>query len=212
MVKNILRDLKPEEYFFIHTGAVIKNIKEFPVALKEMDEDTFRYHHNPQTNDFANWIKFLSDDKEFVIKIEKALTRGEIIKTVEHQINSVEKVTAAVKIAQKKKLVVQLPAKKEEKKRSKKISRKKAKKAKPKKKAVIKKKKHLEQGGIVKLEKDILSGLKKLNKKDGSWKKLKNWVKKYRKRYSKDLKGGIKEYLLGIVTGLLLGLILGTFI
>ena len=113
MVKNILRTLKPEEYFFLHTGAVIKSIKALPVVLKEMNEDTFRYHHNPQTNDFANWIKFLSDDKEFVVKIEKALTKNEIIKTIELQIRSVEKVAAAVKIAQKKKQVVQLPSKKE---------------------------------------------------------------------------------------------------
>ncbi|MEA3514848.1 MAG: hypothetical protein U9R34_05195 [Nanoarchaeota archaeon] len=207
MVKNILRDLKPEEYFFIHTGAVIKNIKEFPAALKEMDEDTFRYHHNPQTNDFANWIKYLSEDKEFVAKIEKALTKKEIIKTIEHQIISVEKVTAAVKIAQKKKLVTQLPAEKEkgEKKKSKKSPKEKA-KAKSKKKYVRK------QKSVISLEKDILKRLRKIGKKNGSLKKLKNWIKKYGKRQSKHLKGGIKEYLLGMVTGLLLGLILGTFI
>lgn len=203
MVKNILRTLKPEEYFFIHTGAVIKNIRALPVALKEMNEDTFRYHHNPQTNDFANWIKFLSDDKEFVVKIEKALTKEEIIKAIELQIHSVEKVATAVKIAQKKKLVVQLPAKKE---------KKKAEKAKPKKKAVRKKKNARKQKKVASLEKDILEGLRKIGKKKCLWKKLKNLVKKSGKRYAKHLKGGIKEYLLGMITGLLLGLILGTFI
>ena len=66
MAKNILRDLNPEEYFFVHNGAVIRNIKELPAALNKMDESSFRYHHNPQIDDFAKVTSFTKK----ILKVE----------------------------------------------------------------------------------------------------------------------------------------------
>ena len=164
MAKNILRDLKPEEYFFVHDGAVIRDIRELPAALKKMDESSFRYHHNPQIDDFANWIRFLSDDLEFVAKIRKCLTKDEMIKVVEQEISSVEKVAAAVKLAQKKEIGALVPAEKEKaaiakpaKAKKKAIRKKKPKKEKAKpKKERSEKKKPKEHKKLVKLRKDIL--------------------------------------------------------
>lgn len=170
MAKNILRELKPEEYFFVHDGAVIRDIRELPAALKKMDEFSFRYHHNPQIDDFANWIRFLSDDLEFVAKIKKCLTKDEMIKVVEQEISSVEKVAVAIKLAQKKEIGALIPAEKEKpaiakpaKPKKKAIKKKKPKKAKPKKEKARKEKpkkpkqkKPKEHKKLVKFRKDIL--------------------------------------------------------
>ncbi len=221
MTKNILRKLKPDEYFYLHDGKVIKSIEEFPLILKDISDDTFRYHVNPEINDFANWIKFLSDDADFVAKVEKCLTMDDMINAANVKINSLKKVTEAVKKVQEQAVgAVKLKAEKKPLPKKPRVVKKKAakKKAAPKKR-VMKRLKIAEKkavAGIKTAEKKV--GERATEVKEGVIKKINAIIptkarsKSKLKRAPEYLTAGIREYLLGIITGLILGLILSSFI
>lgn len=102
MAKNILRKLNPDEFFYLHNGKKIKSVKAFPKKLRKLDDKTFTYHHNPETNDFANWFRYLSDDSDFISKVEQAQTKQELARVVDGYINSVSDVSKAIKSASQK--------------------------------------------------------------------------------------------------------------
>jgi hypothetical protein len=218
MAKSILRRLQDNEYFYLHDGSVIKSFEELPKKLKEINEDLFRYHVNPQTNDFANWIRFLSDDLDFIARVQKILNREEFIKAVEQEISNVKGVAAAVKKAQMPvKPQKALPQLKKDitdkivpiKKKAEKAIPKKATIAKPVKKAV--KKKSVPAKAKQKKTAEVKTK-KKSTRKRMSKRRVVGFIKDEEEKVAGYLTSGIKEYLLGMITGLILGLIIGSVI
>lgn len=222
MAKNILRQLKPEEYFYLHDGSAIKNIKEVPEVLEKISEDTFRYHVNPQTNDFAKWVRFLSDDQDFAAIVAKCIKKNDMINAVKDKLTSLEKVARAVKEAQGKAIgAIKPKAKKKPRPKRAKPARKKVVKKKAAKKLKAAEKKAVKRFKVAekKAVKDLKAAEKKAAElKDTVLKKLKKITPKKAVGKAKVpctsayLTSGIREYLLGIITGLILGLIISTFI
>ncbi len=50
-------DIKPEQYFVLNNGRVIKNLYELANSLMSMDDDTFNHHVTSDRNDFSNWVR-----------------------------------------------------------------------------------------------------------------------------------------------------------
>lgn len=67
--------LKPEHYFILIDGSVIKSLRELGNSLEEMSEDTFYYHVNEIKNDFHNWVKNVFKEMELAEKLFEAETK-----------------------------------------------------------------------------------------------------------------------------------------
>jgi hypothetical protein len=61
--------IKPENYFVLNSGGVIKDIVELESALEYMIDDDFRHHVTPERNDFSNWIRDIFKETELADKI-----------------------------------------------------------------------------------------------------------------------------------------------
>ena len=48
--------VKPENYFYLCDGGVLKNLKELAKTIRNMPEEHFEHHVNSNNNDFANWV------------------------------------------------------------------------------------------------------------------------------------------------------------
>ena len=57
--KPIARRIKPENYFYLCDGRVLKNLKELTKKIRDMPEEHFGFHVNSEKNDFANWVIYV---------------------------------------------------------------------------------------------------------------------------------------------------------
>jgi len=84
--KQIIKNAKNSECFFVKDGKVIKNVIELSNELDKMTDDIFMYHVNDMKNDFANWIKDIFKEeklaKELFKTIDKDKTQIIILKHV----------------------------------------------------------------------------------------------------------------------------------
>jgi len=78
--EKMYEDVKPEHYFYLNNGNIIKNLFELNNALKTIDEETFRYHVNENRNDFSAWIRDVLKDDRLANSVSKAITREDIIR------------------------------------------------------------------------------------------------------------------------------------
>ena len=76
-------EIKPEEYFRLGNGRILKNLNELLNALKSMNEETLKFHVNEQKNDFGNWVKYVFKDEELTNSIFNSKTKEDIIKAIE---------------------------------------------------------------------------------------------------------------------------------
>ncbi|MDK2907566.1 MAG: hypothetical protein PWQ87_24 [Candidatus Woesearchaeota archaeon] len=67
--KGLLKEIKPEEYFLLCDGLVLKNIYDLIDALETMNDDVFYYHVNDERNDFFNWLKDVFHEEELAQRI-----------------------------------------------------------------------------------------------------------------------------------------------
>jgi len=79
---RILKDVSPNEYFILATGAPLKNIKELVDALDYMDQGVFEYHVNSEKNDFAEWIRWSLNEQELADTIRELSTIKETQNTI----------------------------------------------------------------------------------------------------------------------------------
>ena len=63
-ISTLIKNVKPDKYFFISDGRAIKNVRELAYALDDMSDETFRNHVNKDKNDFAAWISDVIGDVE----------------------------------------------------------------------------------------------------------------------------------------------------
>ena len=62
--KTLLRDVSPDQAFWVSNGPVLKNLEELSNALPAMSGDTFSHHVNKEKNDFSNWVREAIGDKK----------------------------------------------------------------------------------------------------------------------------------------------------
>ncbi len=72
--------IKPEKYFYLRDGQVLKNIKELVVALEKMSDNVFNHHVTKDRNDFVNWVKGVFNEGKLAIDLNKAKTAKEAAK------------------------------------------------------------------------------------------------------------------------------------
>jgi len=79
---KILRDVKPENYFRVCSGAELASLEEFLDALKTMSEDAFKHHVKDGKNDFSDWVRDVIKDDELADALIHATTREETMQIV----------------------------------------------------------------------------------------------------------------------------------
>jgi len=80
--KLCLSDVTVDKVFWCHDGRVMKNLDELSVALREMSEDTFRYHVTADKNDFSKWVEDVIGDHELSAVLKNSSTRSQAGKLV----------------------------------------------------------------------------------------------------------------------------------
>jgi hypothetical protein len=55
--KKEQKHIKPENYFILCTGGIIKNVKELALTIDYLSDEEFRHHVNDERNDFSNWLR-----------------------------------------------------------------------------------------------------------------------------------------------------------
>ncbi len=81
-----LADVLQEKRFWCSDGRVLKNLPQLETALKEMSEETFRYHSSEAKNDFSNWVRDVIGDEKLSMDLQKSTTRLQAAKSVAERI------------------------------------------------------------------------------------------------------------------------------
>jgi hypothetical protein len=82
VIKSRLADVPAGKAFLCHDGRVMKNLEELGVALREMSDDTFRYHVTADRNDFSKWVQDVIGDHELSAVLKNSSTRSQAGKLV----------------------------------------------------------------------------------------------------------------------------------
>jgi len=61
--------------FWCHDGRVLQSLEELAAALRDMPEETFRYHVTKDKNDFRNWVSDVIGDTTLANQLGKAGTQ-----------------------------------------------------------------------------------------------------------------------------------------
>ncbi|RLE42880.1 hypothetical protein DRJ48_02445 [Candidatus Woesearchaeota archaeon] len=67
--------VKPEKYFYLEDGGIIKNIRELALRLDEISDSVFQRHVNQDKNDFANWIEFVFKEKNLAKQLRGVMDK-----------------------------------------------------------------------------------------------------------------------------------------
>lgn len=95
---GLFRNVKPEEYFHMHNGIVLKNLHDLIDILEVIDDEAFNFHVKHDKNDFSEWIRHVFKDNKLADKIRNAKTKIEMIEILETMpaVSESEKPTNAV--------------------------------------------------------------------------------------------------------------------
>lgn len=72
--------------FWSADGRVSRNLKDLRDGLKDMSDETFRYHVSKEKNDFAKWIEDVLQEPVFARKMKTMKTRLTALRTVESEL------------------------------------------------------------------------------------------------------------------------------
>jgi hypothetical protein len=84
--KPCLSDVAADKVFWCHDSRVLKNLDELSVALREMSEDTFRYHVTADKNDFSKWVDDVIGDHELSAELSNCSTQSQAAKVVANSV------------------------------------------------------------------------------------------------------------------------------
>lgn len=79
----LFKNVKPDKYFCLYNGVVLKSLHDLINILEVIDDETFNHHVNEHKNDFAHWIKTSIKDKHIAYKIKDSKTRQKMIEILE---------------------------------------------------------------------------------------------------------------------------------
>lgn len=79
---SMFKNVKPEEYFRLRNGVLLKNMHDLVDMLEIMDETTFGHHVSGRKNDFADWVKHVFADKMLGDRVRSSKSRAEMIDTL----------------------------------------------------------------------------------------------------------------------------------
>lgn len=91
MAQKWLGDCPPDKVFWTNDGRTLKNTRELEAALREMSDDTYRYHVTTSNNDFANWVRDVFGDDKLSRDLAKSVTREQAAKALAERIAFLKK-------------------------------------------------------------------------------------------------------------------------
>jgi mannitol/fructose-specific phosphotransferase system IIA component (Ntr-type) len=80
---SLFKNVKPDQYFHLHNGVVLKNLHDLIDVLEIIDDETFNHHVSGEKNDFSDWIMHVIKSRSLAEKIKKARTKEEMIEVLE---------------------------------------------------------------------------------------------------------------------------------
>jgi hypothetical protein len=89
--EQLLSNAKPEEYFVLKNGRVLKNLYELTNSLTSMDDDTFSHHVNNEKNDFANWVRHVFHDEQLADTVLRRKSKKSILKAINKRLSKIGK-------------------------------------------------------------------------------------------------------------------------
>ena len=89
--RTYLRDVVPEQCFWVNNGIILRNLEELANSLPEMNDETFQHHLNSEKNDFSNWVKDVIGDKKLANELLSARNRESALKKVRNRLNSLKR-------------------------------------------------------------------------------------------------------------------------
>lgn len=82
VARKWLAGVPEDKVFWVQDGRVLKNLADLEAALKEMSEETFRYHLNESKNDFSNWVRDVIGDEKLAGDLWVSTTHNQAIEAV----------------------------------------------------------------------------------------------------------------------------------
>ncbi|MFH1683244.1 MAG: hypothetical protein ABIA37_05610 [Candidatus Woesearchaeota archaeon] len=79
-------DCPEENSFWFNDGQAIRNVAQLPSALKKASPETLNHHVNAETNDFANWVGDVFNEKQFAAELRKAKNKTALLRVVNSQL------------------------------------------------------------------------------------------------------------------------------
>lgn len=90
--ESFLRDVAPEQCFWVNNGPIIGNLSSLPKALKEISKETFLHHVNKDKNDFTVWINDVIGDKALAGELLKVKSKDALLKKIEARAKLLKKI------------------------------------------------------------------------------------------------------------------------
>jgi hypothetical protein len=86
---DLKSEVSQEFYFYLKGERVVRSAAEMLSALKEMDDETFKYHANSERNDFSNWFRDVYNKKDLASKLKKCKSKGSMTKCLEKALRGI---------------------------------------------------------------------------------------------------------------------------
>ena len=81
-----LGDVPEAKCFWSRDGKCPKNLRELETALRQMPEETFRYHANEAKNDFSQWVQDVIGDDKLARDLRKSPNAAQAARSVASRI------------------------------------------------------------------------------------------------------------------------------
>lgn len=85
--KSWIADVPEDKVFWCHNGRAMKNLEELGAALREMAEETFRYHVTEGRNDFSKWVQDVVGDYELSTGLQNTSNKEQAAEIVADRIS-----------------------------------------------------------------------------------------------------------------------------
>ena len=88
---SYLRNVAPEQCFWVNNGPIFKNLEELANALPEMSSETFNHHVNSGKNDFSSWVNHVIGDEKLANDLLSSKGKESVLKKINNRLNSLKK-------------------------------------------------------------------------------------------------------------------------
>ncbi len=92
---EVLRDVPPDNCFWLFKGGTIHRLQDLPQLLQKMSPEIFLHHVNKEKNDFARWISDIIKDKDLAARIYKLKSKTAIARAVATRVNELKKAVSS---------------------------------------------------------------------------------------------------------------------
>ena len=89
--EELLGNVPEDKVFWLRNSEGIHNLKELLVSLRNMDDETFKFHVNKDKNDFKEWIIHVLKDAKLAKDISRLKKKDKFIVQVKKRIKTLQR-------------------------------------------------------------------------------------------------------------------------